>query len=96
MRTGHRRTGEAGFYRALAPVVKSEEEAADTGSLLTHFICLALSLLSMKQMERYCIITRVERGPSAVLPQGGASRYLPVFSPPLRSKASGRRGLHDA
>ena len=33
-------------------VVKSEEEAADTGSLLTHFICLALGLLSIKQMER--------------------------------------------
>ena len=33
-------------------VVKSEEEAADTGSLLTHFICLVLSLLSMKQMEK--------------------------------------------
>ena len=33
-------------------VVKSEEEAADTGSLLTHFICLALGLLSIKQMEK--------------------------------------------
>ena len=34
---------------------------ADTGSLLTHFICSALGLLSMKQMERNCIISRVER-----------------------------------
>ena len=37
-------------------VVKSGEEAADTGSLLTHFICLALSLLPMKRMEKHCII----------------------------------------
>ena len=28
---------------------------------LTHFICLALGLLFMKQMERNCIISRVER-----------------------------------
>ena len=61
-------------------VVKSEEEAADTGSLFTHFICLALSLLSMKQMERHCIITRVERArqPSSLKPSS-LSRYLPVF-----------------
>ena len=41
--------------------VISRKKAADTGSLLTHFICLALSLLSIKQMERNCIISRVER-----------------------------------
>ena len=29
-------------------VVISRKKAADTGSLLTHFICLALGLLSMK------------------------------------------------
>ena len=40
--------------------VISRKKAADTGSLLTHFICLALGLLSMKQMERNCIISRVE------------------------------------
>ena len=39
----------------------SRKKAADTGSLLTHFICLALGLLSMKQMERHSIISRVER-----------------------------------
>ena len=39
----------------------SRKKAADTGSLLTHFICLALGLLSMKQMERNCFISRVER-----------------------------------
>ena len=37
------------------------KKAADTGSLLTHFICLALGLLTMKQMEKNCIISRVER-----------------------------------
>ena len=42
-------------------VVISRKKATDTGSLLTHFICLALGLLSMKQMERNCIISRVER-----------------------------------
>ena len=36
------------------------KKAADTGSLLTHFICLALGLLTMKQMEKNCIISRVE------------------------------------
>ena len=41
-------------------VVISRKKAADTGSLLTHFICLALGLLSMKQMERHSIISRVE------------------------------------
>ena len=41
-------------------VVISRKKAADTGSLLNHFICLALGLLSMKQMERNCIISRVE------------------------------------
>ena len=41
-----------GYVWWLANVVKSEEEAADTGSLLTHFICLVLGLLSIKQMER--------------------------------------------
>ena len=45
----------------VSPVVISRKKAADTGSLLTHFICLALGLLSMKQMERNCIISRVER-----------------------------------
>ena len=42
----HRRNG----------VVISRKKAADTGSLLTHFICLALGPLSMKQMERNGII----------------------------------------
>ena len=37
------------------------KKAAGTGSLLTHFICLALGLLTMKQMEKNCIISRVER-----------------------------------
>ena len=47
--------------RAKEIVVISRKKAADTGSLLTHFICLALGLLSMKQMERNCIISHVER-----------------------------------
>ena len=38
-------------------VVKSEGRSRrQTGSLLTHFIYLALSLLPMKRMEEYCII----------------------------------------
>ena len=41
-------------------VVISEEEAADTGSLLTHFICLALSLLSIKQYGEELYDSRVE------------------------------------
>ena len=45
---------------AISIVVISRKKAADTGSLLTHIICLALGLLSMKQMERNCIISRVE------------------------------------
>ena len=45
----------------VTTVVISRKKAADTGSLLTHFICLTLGLLSMKQMERNCIISRVER-----------------------------------
>ena len=76
------------------PVVISRKKAADTGSLLTHFICLALGLLSMKQMERNCIISRVERLVSWIsidmLP-GVSARSLRI-----RSIVSGRRGLHDA
>ena len=56
-------------------VVISRKKAADTGSLLTHFICLALGLLSMKQMERNCIISRVERLSAAYL----IVRELPQF-----------------
>ena len=49
------------MYGKVVPgVVISRKKATDTGSLLTHFICLALGLLSMKQMERNCIISRVE------------------------------------
>ena len=33
-------------------VVIRMKKAAETGSLLTHFICLVLGLLSIKQMER--------------------------------------------
>ena len=74
-------------------VVKSEEEAADTGSLLTHFICLALGLLSIKQMARHCMISRVE-SPSAPLPQE-ASGFWRLSLCLCRSETSGRRGLHD-
>ena len=73
----------------------SRKKAADTGSLLTHFICLVLSLSSMKQMERNCIISRVERLSAAYL----IVRELPQFLLSLgcvRSIVSGRRGLHDA
>ena len=61
---------------------------------LTHFICLALSLLPMKRMERHCIIklhARRTHNP----PARGGLRAL-CFSPPPRSKTFGRRGLHDA
>ena len=51
-------------------VVISRKKAADTGSLLTHFICLTLGLLSMKQMERNCIISHVERLSAAYLSLG--------------------------
>ena len=73
-------------------VVISEEEAADTGSLLTHFICLALSLLTIKQMEKNCMI-------HAWRPHQLLSLRRPPGSDSLsgrRSEASGRRGLHDA
>ena len=73
--------------------VISRKKAADTGSLLTHFICLALGLLSMKQMERNCIISRVERLVSWIsidmLP-GVSACFLR-----LCAIVSGRRGLHD-
>ena len=49
-----------GRSRVMSIVVILRKKAADTGSLLTHFICLALGLLSMKQMERNCIISRME------------------------------------
>ena len=49
------------MYDCMVVVVISRKKAGDTGSLLTHFICLALGLLSMKQMERNCIISRMER-----------------------------------
>ena len=64
------------------------EEAADTGSLLTHFICLALSLLSIKQMEENCIFTRVERArqPSSLK---GASRSLTLFPVDARKHPGG-------
>ena len=73
----------------------SRKKAADTGSLLTHFICLALGLLTMKQKERNCIISRVER-----LLAGYLIDTLPgeFPAPPrcVRSIVSGRRGLYDA
>ena len=75
-------------------VVISRKKAADTGSLLTHFICLALGLLSMKQMERNCIISRMEWLSAAYL----IIRVLPQFLLSLgcvRAIVSGRRGLPD-
>ena len=47
-------------------VVKSKGRSRrHTGSLLTHFICLALSLLPMKRMEKHCIIKlHARRNPS--------------------------------
>ena len=62
--------------------------AANTGSLLTHFICLALSLLPMKRMERHCIITRAERPVSRPISRS-ASRFLPVFPRLYAQKHSG-------
>ena len=72
-------------------VVISRKKAADTGSLLTHFICLALGLLSMKQMERNCIISRAERllagylnmlpGVSAPPPWGAFDSILEAWPP---------------
>ena len=58
----------------------SEKKAADTGSLLTHFICLALGLLTMKQMENNCIISRVERLLTGYLFHMQFVEFLPVFS----------------
>ena len=60
-------------------VVISRKKAADTGSLLTHFICLALGLLSMKQMERNCIISRVERLSAAYLSLGSFHSFWLSF-----------------
>ena len=40
------------------------KKAAETGSLLTHFICLALNLFTMKQMERI-VSLHAWRDPSA-------------------------------
>ena len=77
----------------MGRVVFSRKKAADTGSLLTHFICLALGLLSMKQMERNCIISRVERLVSWI----SIDMLLGVSTYFLRLHAivSERRGLHD-
>ena len=75
------------------PVVISRVKAADTGSLLTHFICLALGLLSMKQMERNCIISRMERLVSWI--SICCPEFLLSFGC-VRSIVSWRRGLHDA
>ena len=61
-------------------VVISRKKAADTGSFLTHFICLALGLLSMEQMERNCIISRVERLLTGYLLNMQFVKFLPVFS----------------
>ena len=61
-------------------VVISRKKAADTGSLLTHFICLALGLLSMKQMERNCIISHVERLLTGYLLNMQFVKFLLVFS----------------
>ena len=76
-------------------VVISRMKAADTGSLLTHFICLVLSLSSMKQMERNCIISHVERLLTGYLLN---MQFVKFLAPPccVRSIVSGRRGLHDA
>ena len=73
----------------------SRKKAADTGSLLTHFICLALGLLSMKQMERNCIISRVERLSAEYLTNTLLPQFL-GFLGCVRAIVSGRRGLHDA
>ena len=68
-------------------VVISRKKAADTGSLLTHFICLALSLLTIKQMEKNCIISRVERPVSRPISSqrlGSSGPYLFVSLQSLR------------
>ena len=45
---------------------------------LTHFICLALGLLTMKQMERHCMI-HAWSDSSARPISSGSFRFLPVF-----------------
>ena len=78
-----------------ASVVISRKKVADTGSLLTHFICLVLGLLSMKQMERNCIIHAWSDSLAGYLINMLPGEFLP--SPRGgRSIVSGRRGLYDA
>ena len=60
-------------------VVKSEGRSRQhTGSLLTHFICLALSLLPMKRLEKHCII-KLHARRTHHPPATGGSEFLPVF-----------------
>ena len=61
-------------------VVISRKKAADTGSLLTHFICLALGSISMKQEELY----NFTRGATLSWISQYAAGSFCLFSPPTR------------
>ena len=70
----------------------SRKKAADTGLLLTHFICF--SQLSTKQMERNCIIHAWSDSVAKYLIEMLPVKFL-ASSACVRSIVSGRRGLYD-
>ena len=56
-------------------VVKSEEEGRQHRIAFNSLYLFSLGLLSMKRMERHCIITRVERARQPSSLKEGASRF---------------------
>ena len=82
-------------HMATCFVVISRKKAADTGSLLTHFICFSFRSIIYEPNGEELYNSRVERLLAEYLID---TPLLEFLAPPacLRSIVSGRRGLHDA
>ena len=76
-------------------VVISRKKAADTGSLLTHFICFSFRSIIYEANGEELYNSRVERLLAEYLIDTPLLEFL--LSPLcVRSIVSGRRGLYDA
>ena len=72
----------------------SRKKAADTGSLLTHFICFSFRSIIYEANGEELYNSRVERLLAEYLIDTPPLEFL--LSPGcVRSIVSGRRGLHD-
>ena len=75
--------------------VISRKKAADTGSLLTHFICFSFRSIIYEANGEELYNSRMERLLAGYLINMLPGEFL-ALPRGVRSIVSGRRGLHDA